>query len=453
MMSAIKIGDSLKHIQPIIGRLVPLPTVQELHPTLEDAEAFVAEIDIKSANKVVKLLDSKFPRDPSLNLAYLRRFAKREHLPDHLKQPQEENGLSEPTSNRAKTIHVLISPPLPDRAELATLLAPHTTTSTGSILSDGAEAPSSAVQLRSTRIPLQPPTSLEQAQQWSRKYWPTVYNPAAQPASHSPPPTILSRTQASIKPPAGFYLALARKLAEEAEQSGRGRAVGAVVVDPAILESSLDEPLSAVVAAAGDSRYHDPNQRSPPPAAPNEPTTTNNSDDQPYHPDSEGQPSDHALMRVISLISHKRLTIPPAASTSNPPNPQPDPPQNPKPLPPEAQPLLHPPLSPLESHFFNTANLSPPSGGGYLCTSLDVYVTHEPCLCCAMGMLLSRFRTVVVGRRARGSELASLDAERGYGLHWRRELNWRAMGFEFVEEGVEDEDEDGGASDGFGFHA
>ncbi|KMU81058.1 hypothetical protein CISG_02437 [Coccidioides immitis RMSCC 3703] len=337
-MSAIKIGDSLKHIQPIIGRLVPLPTVQELHPTLEDAEAFVAEIDIKSANKVVKLLDSKFPRDPSLNLAYLRRFAKREHLPDHLKQPQEENGLSEPTSNRAKTIHVLISPPLPDRAELATLLAPHTTTSTGSILSD-----------------------------------------AAQPASHSPPPTILSRTQASIKPPAGFYLALARKLAEEAEQSGRGRAVGAVVVDPAILESSLDEPLSAVVAAAGDSRYHDPNQRSPPPAAPNEPTTTNNSDDQPYHPDSEGQPSDHGLMR-----------------------------------------------------------LSEPAGIVFL-----FFDWHDR----------SAVRALVFRRRARGSELTSFDPERGYGLHWSPDFNWRAMGFIFVEEGVEDEDEDGGASDGFGFHA
>jgi tRNA-specific adenosine deaminase 3 len=28
--------------------------------------------------------------------------------------------------------------------------------------------------------------------------------------------------------------------------------------------------------------------------------------------------------------------------------------------------------------------------------------------------------------------------ERGYyGLHWRKELNWRALGFEFVEDGDE----------------
>jgi tRNA-specific adenosine deaminase 3 len=78
-----------------------------------------------------------------------------------------------------------------------------------------------------------------------------------------------------------------------------------------------------------------------------------------------------------------------------------------------------------------------------------------------MGMLLSRFRAVIFPRRGRlgtgglSSEpvvgpvadepgpAAEADAsavdrqdERGYyGLHWRKELNWRALGFEFVEDG------------------
>lgn len=78
-----------------------------------------------------------------------------------------------------------------------------------------------------------------------------------------------------------------------------------------------------------------------------------------------------------------------------------------------------------------------------------------------MGMLLSRFRSVIFPRRGRlesgglssepvvgpvADELeqaAEADAsavdrqdERGYyGLHWRKELNWRALGFEFVEDG------------------
>jgi len=51
------------------------------------------------------------------------------------------------------------------------------------------------------------------------------------------------------------------------------------------------------------------------------------------------------------------------------------------------------------------------------------------------------------GRR----EVAAFDAERGYGLHWRRELNWRTLAFEFVaghgdgdgDDGVEEEEHNG----------
>ncbi|WEW61776.1 hypothetical protein PRK78_007272 [Emydomyces testavorans] len=438
----MSILDSLKDLPPLLGRLAPLPTVQEVCPSHEHDDAYVAEIDIKSANKVVKseapfcyfcsmvlslgdcrLLDSKFPRDPSLNRTYLRRFAKPEHLPDHLRRVQEED---------CSSIHILISPPLPDRSELEALLAPYAPTaiSTPTISSsDNIEVASSAVRIQSTKIPLQPPVSPEQAQEWSRKYWPTTYNPAAQPASHSPPPTILARTHASIAPHAGFYLSLARKLALEAAQSHRGRPIGAVVVDPELLQSNNNDPSTAIIAVASDARYHD---------APHVPIPTQSTNPTPsYNPDSEGQPSHHALLRVISLISQKRLTASSTTTTTSHP-----------------QPLPTPPLSPLESHFFHLANLPPPSRGGYLCTSLDIYITHEPCLCCAMGMLLSRFRTIIVGKRVKGGSVsAALDAERGYGLHWRRELNWRAMGFEFVEEGKEEGvSDDSSAQDGFGFH-
>jgi len=60
-------------------------------------------------------------------------------------------------------------------------------------------------------------------------------------------------------------------------------------------------------------------------------------------------------------------------------------------------------------------------------------VTHEPCVCCGMGMIHSRFRSCVLGREMPGS--GGLSAEKGanrlgYGLFWRRELNWRVMTFQ-----------------------
>lgn len=39
-----------------------------------------------------------------------------------------------------------------------------------------------------------------------------------------------------------------------------------------------------------------------------------------------------------------------------------------------------------------------------------------------------------------------------YGLHWRKELNWRALGFEFVENGLEDGKNEHG-NGGVVFHA
>lgn len=102
-----------------------------------------------------------------------------------------------------------------------------------------------------------------------------------------------------------------------------------------------------------------------------------------------------------------------------------------------------------------------------------------------MGLLLSRFRAVVFPRSGRmvsgglasepvvrpvpaeedenenenenengiGAEKTDDDGsvEREYyGLHWRKELNWRALGFEFVEEL---ENEEGSAELGVAFHA
>ena len=244
-----------------------------------------------------------------------------------------------------------------------------------------------------------------------------MYNAAARPASHSPPPLLLAKTKQSMEPHAGLYLSVARHIAREAQDSGRGRGVGVVVVDPEIADKNPDDPLAAIVSVAGDARYWDAEGKY------SENMSTRS--DHHYDPDMEGHPAYHAMMRAVAMVSQKRVSLAQNDASCSEPKPSSQLPSSP----------LTPPLTPFESHILSTSLLLPPSGGGYLCTGLDIYSTHEPCICCAMGMLLSRFRAVIVPklRPGRMRPDASLGAERGYGLHWRTELNWRAVGFEFVE--------------------
>jgi len=484
-----------------------------------------------------RALDAAFPKDPSLPLSHLRRFAKRELLPPPLRAAIESQ--SAPPAAPAQTIFVLISPPLPDLTTLKALLAPFApdtapatndppTTNEKPEVSQS-DLPAPTIQLHPVTIPLCPPFNATQAETWTKTLWPVVFNPAAPRSTVAPPPQTLKRTQESIEPRAGYYLSLARKVAEEAEKSGLGRGVGAVIVDPAIEEEITEAAYEAgydttaewdeaVLAVAGDARYSRseagaPSQAqlpagvAPPPAS------------KTYTADVEGGPELHALMRAVELIArwrreHDRLDDPASTTTTGSSKPE----------------LEQSELSALESYFLyrhrpDTSNISnssqPPSSplkrkhqdpnpeselttdpstdpsqsldrpplpapppstvltdsstgitpaaprirtrsqGGYLCTDLDVYLSHEPCLCCSMGMLLSRFRSVIFPRRGRlasgglssepavgpvaneadrAVESSTVDGqdERGYyGLHWRKELNWRALGFEFVEDGDE----------------
>lgn len=478
---------------------------------------------------------------------------------------------------RGQTIFLLIPPPLPTVDELQTLLAPFapkrgsTSPATPRDTSPDATLPEPTppkVRLFSTKVPLQPPFNSVQAERWSNALWPVVYNPAAPRATVAPPPQVLSRAQESIRPCAGYYLALARKVAEEAKQSGRGRGVGAVIVDPAIEADIEDEAyeecyeptdrwMDAVVAVGGDVRYARSEAGAPSQTdlhagvAPNPASET-------YNADMEGGPDLHALMRATELVARRRREdalheadmakqVSPAVVASDPqlstrlsplesyflyeadtpaahpprslsspkkrkheePNPEsctapPEldsdkpsastsslPSSTPLPAPPPSStalsdpklPALHPeiaeevsmptsvPTASVSTTETGDGPATPPltsrirtrSQGGYLCTDLDVYISHEPCLCCSMGMLLSRFRAVIFPRAGRmqsgglASEpavapTADYDDEAGhdgdgtesgetteekdrmyYGLHWRKELNWRALGFEFVE--------------------
>lgn len=475
-----------------------------------------------------RALDSAFPKDPSLPLSHLRRFAKREILPPALRTAIENSNIH--ISAPAQTIFVLISPPLPELATLKALLSPFAPNTTPVAATNTADetldkTSSSDIYLHPIKIPLYPPFNITQAETWTKTLWPVIFNPAAPRSTVAPPPQTLKRVQESIEPQAGYYLSLAHKIAEEAEQSGLGRGVGAVIVDPAIeeeitqtaYEAGYDKKADwdeAVLAVAGDARYSRLEAGAPSQAqlhagvVPNPASKT-------YNADVEGGPELHALMRAVDLVARWRREhdaldgMPESTATVDPSNPEQErqrqepevpsklsafesyflyrhrldicpqsssPPlkrkhQEPNPeseLSSQSQ-LDHPPLpAPPPSNAVLEARSVPApmpvaprirtrAQGGYLCTDLDIYLSHEPCLCCSMGMLLSRFRAVIFPRRGRlesgglasepvvapvAEELdqaaSTVDGQHQreyYGLHWRKELNWRALGFEFVEDG------------------
>ncbi|KAL3466541.1 hypothetical protein BJX64DRAFT_284478 [Aspergillus heterothallicus] len=517
----MEIQNIIRGVQPLVGEVRPIKTVQETQPVEEYGSAYVAEVNVKSAAKVVKVLDAAIPRDPARPMNHLRRFAKQGNLPSHL------HPLLLGDSPSPQSIFVLIPPPLPEVELLQELLAPFTLNQSTPSNTQPQANPAGQVQvtLHTIKVPTLPPLSASQASKWTKELWPVVYNPAAARATVAPPVQVLNRTREFIQPDAGWYLSLAREVAREALHSGRGRGVGAVVVDPEIVERILDVGgdmeerwADAIVAVAGDARYSRREAGQPSVAelhtggGPN-PAAAG------YDADLEGGPDLHALMRAAEIIAYKRRVGDPDAESDR------------------------PDLSPLEEYFTaqldstataeskaeaqdtdtdvtqvpekyqktgmdesqaipitsvsNTAphaeeegsltsalRIRPRAQGGYLCTDLDVYLTHEPCICCCMALLLSRFRSVIypqTGRMVSGglasepviepvpvpeaemtetpqhsehSEHSANEANpkksrQYYGLHWRKELNWRALGFEFVE----DAPQGGIAEDGIAFYA
>lgn len=465
----------------------------------------------------------------------------------------------------------MVAPPLPTIEKVQAVLAPFAPVDPA-IPSNASELPPqvsppeplpSKLRLFPIKVPTQAPLNAQQAENWSDNHWPVIFNPAAPRSTVAPPPQILNRSMESIRPYAGYYLSLARKVAEESSQSGRGRAVGAVVVDPTIVaqidsatwgdpQHSQERWMDAVVAVGGDARYARGEAGAPSQTERHHGVSPNPACET-YNADLEGGPDLHALMRATELIARRRrecsmhqaategITSPAvvasdpqlstklspleyhflyACDTPAPPSPvtnlspkkrkleEPNPEARVAPLeitgdspqpvqtttstslpaPPPSTNALADPVTPLP----NTEpleSISPPTSdlttnaatnqttqtttskirtraeGGYLCTDLDVYISHEPCLCCSMGMLLSRYRAVIfphagrmksggiasepivgptsasedeVGQTNKEENESVVESTEGrdrlyYGLHWRKELNWRALGFEFVE--------------------
>lgn len=129
-------------------------------------------------------------------------------------------------------------------------------------------------------VPLHAPLHEKQAKEWTEKYWPCIFNPAAQLLQDAPPLHLLRKTRLELETfETDNFVKLAQLVAEEAHVSGRGLGLGAVVVDPSTKQ---------VIATAGDARFY-PGVRTD------------------MHNDQGGRPEWHALMRVISMVANKEL--------------------------------------------------------------------------------------------------------------------------------------------------
>lgn len=246
-------------------------------------------------------------------------------------------------------------------------------------------------------IPLLAPTSQIQAAMWSSQFWPTVYrknNPLG------PHPSALTRATEEIREDCSLWMALAHRVAADSKRTGIGEAIGAVIVQRVGDNVEL-------VGLAGDARWHQQSSGLM----------------------GRSNPMTHCVLRAISMVAqklvrheHRAKGLPP-----NPPN-----------L--EYDAFQDAPLLDLEKECFNQEH---PNKDGYLCHGLELYVTHEPCVSCSMGILHSRMgRAIFCKHMPRSGGMSSDDRPdgggRGLGLFWRRELNWSLMAWEWERDGVPD---------------
>lgn len=327
------------------------------------------------------------PEGSANPLPHLRRCAKPLDLPAHLKTQfmnDSSTGRQIHTS-KSSWIYVVVGETKEfDEDELVQTLS-------------GIEAMPEDIFITTIPVPLLAPTSQVQAAMWSAQFWPTVYrknNPLG------PHPSMVARGTDDIREDASLWMALAHRVALEAKAAGIGEAIGAVIVQ-------RDEGGVELVSLAGDARWH-------------------------QEPDSLLGPSNpltHCVLRAVSMVAQKLVRH--ERRTAGLPMHYPD-------L--EYDAFQDKPLLDLERQCFEQDH---PNRDGYLCHGLELYVTHEPCIECSMGILHSRMgKAVFCKHMPRTGGLSSDDRPdgggRGLGLFWRRELNWSLLAWEWERDGVPD---------------
>ncbi|KAI1388773.1 cytidine deaminase-like protein [Hypoxylon trugodes] len=451
-----------------LGTLVPLKTILELRDNLCLGLAYVTRAPNKSTNDVVNVARALAGDDAANNLPHLRRCVKPCDLPPHLKsQFMNEGNGRQVHLGKSNWLYIVLGPV--DRMPYEELV--NGLSAIDDIRDD--------IFVTTVPVPLMAPTSQIQANMWSQQFWQTVYrknNPLG------PHPSTISRSETNVSRDVRIWMTLAHEVAKKAEISGLGEPIGAIIVKRTIpgrpdpvratpanqgpnqgpAESDSNNEGTAVDAGnaveapaagdvTGDTNQLDvsnaENQGDAQPGPEPEPRETTQivalAADARWHQQERtghtGNPMAHAALRAISMVAQKLVRA------------EERPKSEPRVM--EFEAFQDKPLLDDEQIVFNADH---PCPDGYLCHELELYMTHEPCIMCAMAILHSRMGRIVFRQRmpltgGMCSEDRSHDAcatsgtcqtglcggGQGLGLHWRKELNWTLLGWEWESDNIE----------------
>lgn len=391
------------------------------------------------------MIKDKVPEQDLVDLQHLRRFAKPKYLPAHvlgqrdlvkemyavprawevtpvtvMQAPQtsvwEYATPSRPrNSGKSQTLHLLICP---TRAmslrDLYDILKSHTP------FTSSADSWAYPLEIKQITVPLLAPTSAAQAEELSTAYWPTFYRKTNPFGAH---PTSIAKAEDELHNPPENNLGIedAMELAEQIGAEGVRRGIGA---GPGVVILERIDGETNIIAVASDARY--------------KPQEHQFADDD-TSSCGRGNMMGHAVMRAVGMVGRKRLRVASTGITKAAAKAESNFAKGGIALDEKARDafFLDLPVMELEEKYFQVDNLKP---DGYLSLKLEIFLTHEPCIMCCMALVHSRVGRVIFKHRmpktgGLTAEVASNNSGPvglGYGLCWRKELNWQFMCWEYM---------------------
>ncbi|KAI8630866.1 hypothetical protein F5Y19DRAFT_426753 [Xylariaceae sp. FL1651] len=446
------------------GTLVPLKTTLELRDNLTLGLAYITRAPTRLTNDIVTIARALAGDDAAKNLPHLRRCSKPVDLPPHLKSQfmNEGNGRAIHTG-KSNWLYILLGP----KDEM-----PYDELVRGLASVDGIR---DDIFIGTIPVPLLAPTSQVQANLWSQQFWQTVYrknNPLG------PHPSSICRTTSVVARDASVWMTLAHQVARKSRDAGLGEPIGAVIIKRTTPGKSEATKNTATKLDTADTDANEGGQSVPEPGTHdisenfvgheshelgNNDTNEDTAGSDTSGPEFEakettqivalagdarwyqqektgrtGNPMGHAALRAISMVAQKLVRTE-------------DRPQS-TPAIMEFEAFQDRPVLDDEQVVFEAEH---PCPDGYLCHDLELYLTHEPCVMCAMAILHSRMGRIVFrhrmpltggmssedrGHNACGTSVCEngpCGGGRGLGLHWRKELNWSMLGWEWETDSVE----------------